>query len=163
MKKIRIDYVERKFHEFVSLEKAFRQIEKGLDKEVFETSFEQLPFLNTAVGMIRNLLVFRPKKNADVYHITGHAHYIALLFPRRNTVLSIMDLRFLGFGRGLRRYLLKKLYLDLPVRKLDFITAISEQTKREIVLHTGCDAEKVRVLDLPLLDHLSDGHEERAL
>ena len=152
MQKIKIGYIERKFHHFVSIEKAFRQIARGLPAERFETSFEQLPYLNSAVGTVKNLLMFRPKTVADIYHMTGQAHYITLLLPRRRTILSIMDVRFLYMYSGLKRFVLKKLLLDLPVRRLDHITAISEETKREIVRHTGCDPNKVRVFDLPLLD-----------
>ena len=150
--KTKVLYVERRAHEFVSIEKAFRQIAACISDK-FETDFQQLPYDRRFTDTIRNLLFFR-KRKADIYHITGHVHYISLLFSPRNTVLSIMDLRFLYIKPGIRRFLLKKLYLDLPVKKLDYITAISEQTKQEILLHTNCKPEKIRVLDLPLLEHI---------
>ncbi len=150
--KTKVLYVERKAHEFISIEKVFRQI-AGCISDKFETDFQQLPFGNRFIDTVRNLLFFR-KNKADIYHITGHVHYISLLFSSRNTVLSIMDVRFLYIKNGLRRFLLKKLYLDLPVRKLKYITAISEQTKQEIIFHTKCKKEKIRVLDLPLLEHI---------
>jgi len=106
---------------------------------------------------ILNLLFFRREK-ADIYHITGHVHYIALLFPPENTVLSIMDLRFLATAGTLRRFLLRKLYLDLPVRRLNYITAISEQTRQEILEQTGCDPQKVRTLGLPLFAGIEAGN-----
>lgn len=151
--KIKVLYVERKAHEFVSIEKAFRQIAASLP-ERFETGFQQLPYAFGFVDTIKNLLLFR-KQKADIYHITGHVHYIALLFSPRNTVMSIMDLRFLDIKPGIRRYLIKKVWLDLPLKKLRYITAISEQTRQEILFHTKCSAEKVRTLDLPLLDHIN--------
>lgn len=150
--KIKVLYVERKAHEFVSIEKAFRQVAACVSDR-FETAFQQLPYGFSFADTIKNFLFFR-KQKADIYHITGHVHYIALLFSPRNTVLSIMDLRFLDTKPGIRRYLLKKLYLDLPVKRLRYITAISEQTRQEILFHTRCSEEKVRILDLPLLDHI---------
>ncbi|MBC7898451.1 MAG: glycosyltransferase [Saprospiraceae bacterium] len=149
--KIKVLYVERKPHEFVSLEKAFRQIAACIS-ERFETDFQQLPYGLRFPDTIKNLIFFR-KRKADIYHITGHVHYIALLFSPRNTVLSIMDLRFLYIKNGLRRFLLKKLYLDLPVKRLEYITAISEQTKQEIIFHTKCREDKIRMLDLTLFNH----------
>lgn len=145
----KILYVERKPFDSFSIEKAFRQIASGLS-DAFEAEFQQLPFGNRIWDTARNLLLFR-KQKADIYHITGHVHYIALMFSRRNTVLSIMDVRFLYIGPGPRRWLLKKLYLDWPLRKLDFVTAISEQTKAEIVRYAGDRASKIIVLDLPLV------------
>lgn len=141
-------YVERKPFDSFSIERAFRDIAAGLPAE-FQPEFCQLPFGNRFSDTLRNLLSFK-KPPADIYHITGQVHYIALRFSRRNTVLSIMDVRFLYREPGLRRWLLKKLYLDWPVARMEVITAISEETKREIIRYTGCDPAKVHVLDLPL-------------
>ncbi len=145
---IKVLFVERKPFGSYSIEKAFRDIAAALPQDI-HTEFQQLPFGNRFLDTIRNLLLFRASP-ADVYHITGQVHYIALRFLRRNTILSIMDVRFLYRPPGLRRWLLKKLYLDWPIRRLDVITAISEETKREIIAHTGCSPEKIHVLDLPL-------------
>jgi glycosyltransferase involved in cell wall biosynthesis len=149
--KSKVLYVERKAGEFVSLEKAFRQIAQALPDR-FETEFQQAPFGTRVHDTVRNLLLFR-RKPAEIYHITGHINYLALLFPVKNTVLSIMDLRDLD-RPGVRAYFLRKLYIDLPVRRLKYITAISEQIRQELIATTGCDPEKIRALDLPILGHL---------
>lgn len=153
----KIIYVERKPSEFVSIEKAFRAVAENLSDE-FDPVFQQVPYGNRFLDTIRNLLFFR-KLNADVYHITGHIHYISLLFSPRNTVLSIMDVRFLYIPDGFRRWLLKKLYLDWPMRRMKYVTAISEQTKAEIIRFTGCDEGKVNVLALPLLIEVDTGED----
>lgn len=150
--KTKILFVERKFNEFVSIEKAFREIAAGLSDE-FEFEFQQMPYGNSFIDTLKNLLFFR-KKKADIYHITGHIHYIALLFSPTNTILSIMDVRFLYIPKGLKRFILKKLYLDLPVKRLKYITAISGETRNEIIRHSGCDEKKVITLELPLLGYI---------
>src|ERR1044072_4308180 len=144
--KTRILFIERKFWEFVSIEKVFRQVADALSKEKFETSFQKLDFGNQFSGVLKNLLFFR-KPEADIYHVTGHVHYIALVLPARKTVLTIYDLGFLHTRKGLRRAILKKLFLDLPVKKLKYITAVSEATKREIIKYTNCVEEKIRVIE----------------
>lgn len=153
--KTKILFVERKFNEFVSIEKAFREIAANLSDE-FEYEFQQLPYGNSFINTLKNLIFFR-KKKADIYHITGHVHYIALLFPRKNTILSIMDVRFLYIPKGLKRFILKKLYLDLPVKRLKYVTAISDETRNEIIRYSGCNEKKVRTLELPLLEHIQTG------
>lgn len=145
----KILFVERKPSEFVSIERAFAMIAEDLG-DGFEAAFQQVPYGNSFIDTLRNLLFFHPD-DADIYHITGHIYYIALLFPRKNTVLSIMDVRFLYGASGLRGWLLKKLYLDWPVGRMRFVTAISEETRREIIRHTGCEENKVVALDLPLV------------
>ncbi|MEP6947030.1 MAG: glycosyltransferase [Acidobacteriota bacterium] len=149
----KILFVERKVSRYVSIEKAFRQIAACIS-ERYETGFQQLPYGPKFFDSIRNLLFFR-KGRADIYHITGHVHYIALLFSPRNTVLSVMDVRFISAPRSLRRFVLKKLYLDLPVKRLKYITAISDQTRADILKYTGCSPEKVRTLELPLCGRIS--------
>ncbi len=124
----------------VSIEKVFRQVAKNLPQEKFSIVFQQLKYANDLFGTLKNLFFFQ-KKEADIYHITGHVHYMALLLPKNNTVLTIHDAGILHIRRGLRRYILKKLLFDLPVKRLKYITAVSETTKREVVLHTKLRAK----------------------
>lgn len=147
--KTKILFIERKFWEFVSIEKVFRQIAQTLSNERFSHDFQQLAFGNDLIGVFKNLLFFR-RSEADIYHVTGHVHYIALILPKEKTVLTIHDLGFLHTRRGLRRFVLKKLLLDWPVKKLRYITAVSEATKSEIIRRTGCDEKKIRVIENPL-------------
>lgn len=147
----KILFVERKLDEFTSIESVFRQISEYLPKDEFDFSFQKLKFDSRFSGVLKNLLFFR-KKNADIYHITGHVHYIALLLPEDRTVLTIHDLRFLHERAGLRRFVLKKILLDLPLKRLKYITAISEATKNEIIAITNCSPEKIRVIENPLRD-----------
>jgi glycosyltransferase involved in cell wall biosynthesis len=152
--KTKILFVERKPSDKISIEKVFRQVAKNICKQKFNVSFQQLEFDNNSVGTIKNLLFFR-KEKADIYHITGHAHYIALILPVSRTVLTIHDLGILHIRSGLRRFVLKKLLFDLPVKKLKYLTAVSEATKREIVFFTKCDEKKIRVIENPLQEHFS--------
>ncbi len=146
---IKVLYVERKVENFFSLEKVTRQIAKSLSNKIFDVSFQQVKFLSNPVGVIKNLLTFKPQK-ADIYHIAGHIHYIALLLPRKNTVLTVHDLGILLVRKGIRRFFIKKMFFDLPFRKLEYITAISETTKNDILKYTNCKEEKIRIIENPL-------------
>ncbi len=151
--KTKILYVERKpSAEAVSIEKVFRQIAKSLSSREFTTYFQQLPYTNDMLGTLKNLF-FYPNEKADIYHITGHVHYIALILPTEKTILTIHDVGILHIRSGLRRYVLKKLLFDLPIKKLKYITAVSEITKKEIIYYTKCDTEKIRVIENPLQEH----------
>jgi len=154
----KILYVERKAHEFVSIERVFRQIASVL-KNKYETAFQQVPYGNKIFDTIRNLLFFR-KEKAEIYHITGHIHYLALLFSPSNTVLTIHDLRFLNTSSKIKRFVIKKLYLEWPVNRLKYITAISQQTKNEIVSELNCDEQKIRMIPVPLIGDLSTKNEK---
>ncbi len=157
--KTKILYIERKFWEFVSIEKVFRQIAENLSKENYEFSFKQMPFGNGLAEIIKNLIFFR-KSSANIYHITGHIHYISLVLPRKKTVLTIHDLGFLHTRSGLRRYLIKKLFLDFPVKKLKYITAISDTTKNEIIEQTNCAEDKIRLIENPIREFKNNNKRE---
>jgi glycosyltransferase involved in cell wall biosynthesis len=155
MTPLKINFIERRLTEFISLEKVFRDVDKGLDRKEFETSFQKLPFFNTAAGMIKNLLMFRACP-ADIFHVTGDCYYITLRLPGRKTVLTIHDLRFLHTRSGLRRWVLKKILLDWPVKRAARITAISEATKTEILEKTRCLPDRIHVIENPLSAGLAD-------
>lgn len=152
MKK-RILFIERQRSNFVSLEKVFRQVGRSLSSERFAIEFQQVPYSNDVVSVFKNLLFFKAG-DADIFHITGHIHYISLLLPKRKTVLTIHDLAFLHTRKGLRRMVLKKLLLDWPLRRLKYVSTVSQQTKDEIAEFLPGDAEKIRVIENPLSDYL---------
>ena len=147
--KTKILYIERKPYESVSIERVFGQIASKLSKKLYDVSFEQLPYSHDTISTIKNLIFYRHSK-ADIYHVTGHIHYIALILPKKNTVLTVHDLRILYIRKGLRRFILKKLFFDLPFKRLKYITAISEATKQEIIFFTNCPADKIQVIENPL-------------
>ncbi len=148
----KILFIERKLQDGISIEKVFRQIAKSLTKEKFKYSFQQLQYCNNTLGILKNLLFFKFKKN-DIYHITGHVHYIGLILPVSNTVLTIHDLGILKIRKGLRRFVLRKILFELPVRRLKYITTISTTVKNEIIYYTQCDESKIRVIENPLQEH----------
>ncbi|HVE56132.1 MAG TPA: hypothetical protein VNB22_04835, partial [Pyrinomonadaceae bacterium] len=90
--KAKILFIERKFWKknflAFSIEKIYEQIAKKLPAEEFETSFVKVPYGNSFFEMLKNLLVFK-KPQADIYHITGQVHYLALTSPKQKTVLTI--------------------------------------------------------------------------
>jgi glycosyltransferase involved in cell wall biosynthesis len=94
------------------------------------------------------------KHKSDVYHITGDVHYLVLSLPKRRTLLTIHDCVFLHSSKGLKGYLLKKLFLDWPVRRAGLISTISEKSKQEIISHTGCNPEKIVVIPNPVDKHI---------
>jgi glycosyltransferase involved in cell wall biosynthesis len=156
-RKIKVAYIERKYwrENFLafSLEKIFEQVARLLQEKVFSTEFTKLPFGNSILDILKNLLLFRPP-NADIFHITGQVHYIALTLPPKATVLTIHDLAFLqNGGSGIKKYVAKKLFLDLPVRRLNFITTVSKATRQAILDNTNCHPEKIRVIENPVQEH----------
>jgi glycosyltransferase involved in cell wall biosynthesis len=76
-----------------------------------------------------------------------------LALPKSSTILTIHDLVFLQTYKGLRRRVMKWLFLDLPVRKAKWITTVSDKSKDEIIKYTKCDPNKIIVIANPLAEN----------
>ena len=144
-----VSFVERRDPETSSIEKVFSVVGKMLSARGIQIRHDKLSYGNSMAGMVANLFSRRPLP-ADIFHVTGHIHYYALLLPVKKTVLTIHDLHILRSRKGIRRFFLKKLFFDLPARRIKFITVVSEQTKRELMDITQCPDEKIRVIENPI-------------
>jgi len=109
-----------------------------------------LPFPSSNVFFILFNLIFLLKRREGIFHVTGHVHYAALVLPKNRTVLTIHDLVFLHSYSGIRRKVMKWLFLDLPVKRMKWITTVSEKSKNEIVAFTNCDPNKIIVIHNPV-------------
>ena len=110
----------------------------------------EMPFTSKGIFSILFNLIFLTRFKKGLFHITGDVHYAILALPKDRTILTIHDLVFLHTYKGLRRSLLKWIFLDLPVRKAKYITTISEKSKQEILDYTNCNPEKILVIPNPV-------------
>jgi len=149
--KPKIIFIERKPSSSVSIERVFRQVAKDLPQEQYDIEFQAAPYGNGVFSILKNLLWFR-RNDGDIYHLTGDVHYLALVLPRAKTILTIHDLVFLRRRTGIRRAIIKKLFLDLPIWWARHVTTVSEATKREIVENSGMEPESIKVIENPLID-----------
>lgn len=149
MKK-KVLFVERQPSGAVSIERVFAQIAKSLASDEFEIEVQKLPYGYGLLNILKNLLFFR-KRPADIYHITGDVHYIAMRLPRSKTVLTIHDLVFLQSKSRFRRWVLKLLFLDLPVKKIKYFTTVSTATRDEVSGYFPEARSKIKVIENPLI------------
>jgi glycosyltransferase involved in cell wall biosynthesis len=136
---------------YFSLEKLFaaigRKIQDLYGRE-FSVREKFLPLSTKWKSILPNLL-FAKKNQGRINHITGDIHYAILACSKRNVnVLTIHDCVLLHrYSAGNPRYwIMKWLWYDLPVRKADAVTVISENTKNELLRFTRCDPRKIRVI-----------------
>lgn len=82
----------------------------------------------------------------DVNHVTGDTNFTALGLDGRRTILTNLDCGYITSSRGLRRWLLGLMWLQLPVRHVAAVTTLSGQMKAEIIRYSGCRSDKVNVV-----------------
>ncbi len=146
---LQVTFIARRHADTPSIERVFAQLASTLKKRGVNVENKTLPFGNGFLSIIRNLASFRPK-NDGIFHITGHIHYIALVLPRDRTILTVHDLNILKFRKGLRRFVLKKLLFDWPVKRLSTVVVVSNATREELVRETGCSSDKIAVIYNPV-------------
>lgn len=152
MKKICLVY-RRPVKEFFSIEKVFSVVKTAL-KGMFIISETTVPHNRVTVISILQNILSASRCKADVYHITGDIHYVVLAFPSKKTILTVHDCVFLYKNNGLKRTLLKYLFLKWPVQYSRLVTTISEATKKDIVKFSGCRPDKVIIIPNPLPSHI---------
>lgn len=86
------------------------------------------------------------RRQGQVNHVTGDTNFTALALCGKRTVLTNLDCGYIVRTRGLRRWLLRLLWLKLPVRHVAVVTTISDQIKDEIIRYAGCPPEKIHVI-----------------
>lgn len=149
MKKIQVTLLFRKLRDSgnFSIETSFdRMLQCFPEKSNFElTSFASTHFSNGILPRIRGILEAK-NHSTDINHMTGDAHYLMLGLPKNKTILTIHDCGFMDHPNPLARFVLKWLWLKLPVMRSRYVTAVSKATKQAIIDYTGCKADKIIVI-----------------
>lgn len=136
-----------------SMENLFSDLREEMRKHVGIRNEECPEFSRGVLPRLKNLLWAR-KKQGVINHITGDVNYIALLMNPSSTILTIHDCVNLERLSGVRRWLLKKFWFDWPIRRVRFVTVISEATRRRLLELTNCPDEKIRVIYNPISGQL---------
>ncbi|MEO8403099.1 MAG: glycosyltransferase family 1 protein [Chitinophagaceae bacterium] len=149
---MRVTFVNRKpLNGYFSIENVFKALIPSFPVDINIDNFYVKSSRAYPLGIFKNLF-YRAKK-ADIYHVTGDIHYAVFSYPRNKTVLTIHDCRFMMSKSLLKRFLMKWIWLKLPVKKAKFVTVISEKSKRDVVKYTGCNPKKIAVIPDPLAPH----------
>jgi glycosyltransferase involved in cell wall biosynthesis len=145
-------HLHRKPHPFhFSIEQLFETVRAHFPEGV-EVKTAVCPQPSQGLAPRLKNLWFARGLRADIYHITGDVHYLALALPGRKTILTIHDLGFLRQPNPMLRKILYWFWLKLPVARVRLVTTISEATKQDILRWLpACPPEKIWVIPNPVL------------
>lgn len=114
-----------------SIERLFEDVRSALPAEVHVETHILPHESRGVVNRVRNML-FARRHMGEINHITGDVHYLALLLPKRTTILTVLDLVSLERLKGMRRILLVLFWYRLPVWRSHRVTVISDWTRNEL-------------------------------
>ena len=120
------------------------------DKDVYE-----MPRPRASLRSVINNMVYtyKNRNNTGINHVTGDVHYLALVLPRKSTVLTIHDMGALTRAHyGKKYWIIYWLWFYLPIRYCKYITCISEFTKGELLSFFPWAESRVSVIPNPVND-----------
>lgn len=145
----RVVFFERKLDvNNISIEKVFDSLYKEFSKNVNNNlHFQRIknPYSFSFLNIIRSIFYFK-NLQGDINHITGDIHWLGIFLNKDKTILTIHDMAAVNSLKGLRRTIYKLFWFYLPIKKLKYITAISEKTRDEIIRIYPQFKKKIRVV-----------------
>jgi glycosyltransferase involved in cell wall biosynthesis len=92
------------------------------------------------------------KSDTDIVHITGDVHFLILAVPGRLKILTVHDLMLLSGLKGLKRYLYRLFWFQLPISLASAVTTVSETTRLNLENEFPQFKQKIRVIP-PIIDY----------
>lgn len=131
-----------------SIKQLFESIRVEMKQRAIRTRAVRLSHVSRGPRTIWQNMRFVKQLTADIFHITGDVHYVALALPASRTVLTIHDCYLLKHSRHrpLRYALFWLLWYYLPIRRAGVVTVVSEKTRQELLRYVGRIAHKVSVV-----------------
>jgi len=134
--------VRKSFKGQYSIENIFREVKNCIESDI-DCDYNVMRFHSQ--GLWKRLYImfeaWRNRKNVN--HITGDIHFVGCLLNRRKTILTIHDCGYAYHKAPLIRFIYKWFWLKFPVMKADYVTVVSEYTRREVLKHTNIKEDKV--------------------
>lgn len=130
---------------YYSIERLFGTLVPFLS-ENFEIRIVRVPCPSSGAWRCLRNMLFTARLRADVIHVTGDIQYCALAVSRRRCVLTVHDLRHLTRLGGLRKRVFLLLWYELPLRWACYVTAISDETRRQLQREFPGPGRRVEVI-----------------
>lgn len=132
-----------------SIERVFEGVRRELPADV-DARVCVAPFYSN--GLLRRISIawHARRYKGQINHVTGDTNFTALALPGNRTILTNHDCGYLLRTRGFRHWLLKWIWLKLPVRHVAAVTTVSSCSKDEIVRYSGCPPERIHVIPNPV-------------
>ena len=150
--RIKVNYFQRRPREGFnfSLEYIYNDIRTRLVGKIDATIYFSSQYNDGYFSKFINILQAAFRKQNGVNHITGEVHFLNLLMRKSRVVLTILDCGMMERKKGAAKKIVKWLYLIAPVAKSKWVTAISEETKNQIISYTGCNPDKIKVIPVAI-------------
>ena len=130
---------------FHSIEEQFYTMQKKLPDNIkYENKYSK--YSGTSIWKLFYNIIEAMFRQSEINHITGDIHYVALFLKNKKTILTIHDLGSLLKGNSFKQFILKVFWVSIPVRRVKYVTVISEFTKKQLIDNVKIKANKIFVI-----------------
>lgn len=129
-----------------SIEGLFANLRAEMQRAGVAVEHRELPWYSRGLCPRVRSALWAKQRQGVVNHITGDVHFLALGLAPDRTILTIHDLQMLERLKGLRRWVLKLFWFELPLRRARVVTVISQCTRNELVRQFPFCRDKVVVV-----------------
>ena len=145
---IRVHFFLRPYREGAtySIERAFDAMIAALPRDRFVVRRLICPVANEGLVKRLMLIIWAAFRQGDVNHITGDVYFLDLLMSRKRTVVTYHDAVSARRLRGLRQWIFRLFWLELPVSRAGVVTAISDFSRQEIEYFAPRAKGRIRVV-----------------
>ena len=144
-----IHYITRKrLPSYNSIEELFLAISARV-KSTYATQWIPLKYTGASpIRILKNICSVKADP-ANIYHITGDVHYMALAY-RKRAILTVHDVDSAFTGSFIKRMYVRLFWFWLPALFVKKITVISEFTKQQLTAIIPSFAHKITVVYNPV-------------
>ncbi len=129
---------------FHSIEELFGNIINNLPKEI-KAKIVHSKYHTGITGRIKNIFDAKKQQN-EINHITGDINYISLLMSKKKTILTIHDIAPAIKGSFIKRNIIKYFWFKIPVKKVKYVTVISDFTKKQVIKYLKIPENKIHII-----------------
>lgn len=132
-----------------SIERVFDDVRAAMPHRIAITTRRNRHLSQGVLPRLKDALAAR-RAAGRINHVVGDVHYLTYFLPRRRTVLTVHDTIFVDRERGLKRLALWFFWFWLPIRRCNWITVISEESRRRLLRLVPTAAARVSVIPDPV-------------
>jgi len=110
-----------------------------------------LPYPNASIPAIaKNGWYAKDKERNDyINHITGDVHYLLWFLKRRKTIVTVHDIMYYHYLKGIKKKIWKLLYIT-PLKRAAHVTFISDFAYKQVSEVINLDMKKVHIIPNPV-------------
>lgn len=110
-----------------------------------------LPYPNASIPAIFKNGKYAKNKEIDNYinHITGDVHYLLWFLNGRKTIVTVHDIMYYHYLKGIKKKIWKLLYI-IPLKRAAHVTFISNFAYKQVSEVINLDAKKTHIIPNPV-------------